>query len=273
MLYFLKNFKQAVLTQAVTGKLSEAWREGKELEEWSEKPLGYVGTWKGGGTPSKSNKSFWTNGDVLWITPKDMKVLFLSDSIDKITTESVNASSANFIDSDSILIVTRSGILRRILPISMNTVRTTVNQDIKALTPSDNFNSKFLLYVLRGLEENIRTTCMKSGTTVESVEFTLLKQYLIKYTLLEEQAEIVRRVESLFAKADAIEQQYQSLKQKIDTLPQAILAKAFRGELVEQNPLDEPASVLLASIQTLRQAQGSKGRRWLSLSKPSLPKS
>ena len=77
-----------------------------------------------------------------------------------------------------------------------------------------------------------------------------------------EQTEIVKRVENLFAKADAIEAQYTKLKEKIDSLPQAILAKAFKGELVPQLPTDGDAKDLLAEIQKLKEAALS--------SKPSL---
>jgi len=66
---------------------------------------------------------------------------------------------------------------------------------------------------------------------------------------LEEQKEIVRIVEQLFAFADKIEARYSKAKTMLDKLPQSILAKAFRGELVAQDPNDEPASVLLERIQ------------------------
>ena len=69
---------------------------------------------------------------------------------------------------------------------------------------------------------------------------------------VEEQQEIVSRVESLFAKADAIEQQYKSLKDKIDALPQALLHKAFKGELTEQLESDGDARELLQQIQELK---------------------
>lgn len=240
----LKAFRQQVLTQAVTGE---------------KIPLKDVGVWKGGGTPSKSNKVFWKNGDILWITAKDMKGMFLDDSIDKITLEGVEGSSANLIPKNSILIVTRSGILRRILPVSTNVKETTVNQDLKALIPYNGFNYKYLLYALNGKEEEIRNLCMKSGTTVESVEFDLLKNYMLQVPPLQEQQEIVRRVESLFAKADAIESRYQTLKAKIDSLPQAILHKAFKGELVPQLPTDGDAKDLLAEIMALKEEV--KGRK------------
>lgn len=77
--------------------------------------------------------------------------------------------------------------------------------------------------------------------------------------------EILNRVESLLAKADAIEAQYTQLKTKIENLPQAILAKAFKGELVEQLESDGDAKELLKEIEVLRgeleSSKKSKGRR------------
>ena len=75
---------------------------------------------------------------------------------------------------------------------------------------------------------------------------------------LAEQHEIVRQVEALFALADRIEARFAKAKAQIDRLPQALLAKAFRGELVPQDPNDEPASVLL---ERLRAAKSGGGQR------------
>ena len=79
-----------------------------------------------------------------------------------------------------------------------------------------------------------------------------LSKFTIPFPSPEEQQEIVNRVESLFAKADAIEQQYKILKAKIDTLPQAILHKAFKGELTEQLDTDGDSRELLKQIQELK---------------------
>ena len=100
-----------------------------------------------------------------------------------------------------------------------------------------------------------------TGTAAKGIKAAKFKNLPIPFPPLEEQQEIVRRVESLFAKADAIEQQYETLKQKMDALPQAILAKAFRGELVEQNPLDEPASELLKRIRAEKEKVTAKGQK------------
>ncbi|ELQ8318227.1 restriction endonuclease subunit S, partial [Pseudomonas aeruginosa] len=78
-----------------------------------------------------------------------------------------------------------------------------------------------------------------------------------------EQTEIVRRVEQLFAFADQLEARVNAAKACIDRLTQSILAKAFRGELVPQDPNDEPASVLLERIKAQRAAapKTKRGRK------------
>lgn len=85
---------------------------------------------------------------------------------------------------------------------------------------------------------------------------------------LPEQHEIVRRVESFFALADQLEARYLKAKTHVDKLTQSILAKAFRGELVAQDPNDEPASVLLERIRT-RRAEPAPARRRVVPFRPS----
>lgn len=82
----------------------------------------------------------------------------------------------------------------------------------------------------------------------------------IYFPSLAEQTEIVRRVEQLFAFADQLDVRVKAAKARIDRLTQSILAKAFRGELVPQDPNDESASVLLERIKAQR-ATAPKGRR------------
>jgi type I restriction enzyme S subunit len=77
----------------------------------------------------------------------------------------------------------------------------------------------------------------------------------------EEQHEIVRRVEALFAYADRVEARYTAARAQVERLTPALLAKAFRGELVPQDPNDEPASVLLERIHASRAAAGEKPPR------------
>lgn len=91
-----------------------------------------------------------------------------------------------------------------------------------------------------------------TGSDLPHITGDGLAKYVIGFPPLEEQKEIVRRVEDLFKFADKIEVRYKKARSYTDKLTQSILAKAFRGELVPQNPNDEPASELLERIRKER---------------------
>jgi len=87
------------------------------------------------------------------------------------------------------------------------------------------------------------------GTTMDNLNQKLFKALPILLPSIAEQHEIARRVEALFKIADQIEERYKKARTYVDKLTQSILAKAFRGELVPQDPNDEPASELLKRIK------------------------
>jgi type I restriction enzyme S subunit len=96
---------------------------------------------------------------------------------------------------------------------------------------------------------------MVSSAGQNTVSQGTLKDYLVEIPSLEEQKEIVRRVEKIFEKIDLMEEEYQKAAKLCDRLEQATLAKAFRGELVPQDPDDEPASVLLEQVKREKHVQ------------------
>lgn len=77
---------------------------------WKRARLSQLGRWIGGGTPSKTNPGFWVAKGIPWISPKDMKKLYLDDAEDHITETAVQQSSTNVVAEGSVLVVTRSGI-------------------------------------------------------------------------------------------------------------------------------------------------------------------
>ncbi len=78
---------------------------------------------------------------------------------------------------------------------------------------------------------------------------------------IREQEEVIRRAKELLATADALEKRYTAAQRQVEALTPALLAKAFRGELVPQDPDDEPAAVLLERIQAERNTGEAKPRR------------
>jgi type I restriction enzyme S subunit len=94
----------------------------------------------------------------------------------------------------------------------------------------------------------------KQTTNLASINKSVLSALPVPLPPAEEQAEIVRHVEVLFAYADRLEARYTAARSQVERLTPALLAKAFRGELVPQDPNDEPASVLLERIRAARAA-------------------
>lgn len=231
----LKVYRQSVLKWAFEGRLTnENVKEGELPEGWILKTLNEIGSWKGGGTPSKSNKNFWINGKILWVSPKDMKSKTITDTIDKITLDAVSNSSAKLISKGSILFVVRSGILRRTLPVAITDSEVTVNQDLQAFTPLD-VSPDFVYWYAIAKNEDIRKDCSKDGTTVESIESTLLKNYIIPVCTKKEQFKIVETLESKISVVDKMDESIYESLQEAEVLRQCILMKAFQGELIFDN--------------------------------------
>jgi type I restriction enzyme S subunit len=170
---------------------------------WVTVPLRSVGRWAGGGTPSKAEPRYWTNGTIPWVSPKDMKVATLHDAEDHITEEAVRESATRVIEAGSVLIVTRSGILQRILPVAVNAVPVALNQDMKGITPHAGVDERYLYWMLVWLGDEILRTCTKSGTTVASVEITRLYELPVPLAPLPEQHRIVAALEEYLSALDA----------------------------------------------------------------------
>lgn len=107
-----------------------------------------------GGTPSKSNPLFW-EGNVPWVSPKDMKRFWLSDSEDHVSSSVPEETNLKMIPEKTVLIVVRGMILAHTVPICMTRVPVTTNQDIKALLPITNINPVYLAWALLVQHESI----------------------------------------------------------------------------------------------------------------------
>ena len=238
--------KAAILHKAFTGELTQQWRRenGVSDESWEEKKLGEVGSWLGGGTPSTSREEYWENGNILWITSKDMKSAVIEDTLMKVNEIGVKNSSANYIEKPALLVVMRSGILRRTFPVAMVKKPFTVNQDLKAIIP-DKDDLEFLYWMLLSNEQPILDTCMKNGTTVESINSNALKNLTFKCPTLSEQHEIVRLIDDLLARERKAQQATEQALASIDLMKKSILARAFRGELGTNKASEASALELL----------------------------
>ena len=275
---------------------------------WTWARLTELGEFCGGKTPSTQRATFW-DGDIPWITPKDMKQLRLSSSEDKVTQLAVN-DGLILVPPHSVLIVVRSGILRRAVPTAVNEVATTINQDLKALVLPRPEIATYVQLLIRGFESFILQNLTKIGTTVESIQFDAFAAQPFPVPPLAEQSRIVTRVEELMRLCDALEAKGQleaaqhaqlvstllgtlldsptptilaenwqrvathfdlllDRPQAVDALEQTILQLAVRGLLVPQDPTDEPASALLKKIRAEKDKLIAEGK--IKRDKPLLP--
>lgn len=142
-------------------------------EGWDRKRVKYLARFVGGGTPDKSKPEFW-DGDIPWVSPKDMKTDVIYDSEDHITLAGLESSAANLIDPGAALIVVRSGILRHSIPVAINKVSVSINQDMRAILPSDSIRVEYFSRVIEGYQKELLKIWSKEGATVESLESDLV---------------------------------------------------------------------------------------------------
>lgn len=264
----IKRFRQSVLTAAVTGQMTEKWREGRpELERveellerrikeshaikitsinyedpifdsaWNFLKLGVLfskGDIFDGPFGSNLKTSDYTSEGVRVIRLENIEFLSFNNNkktyISKSKYENLKRHtvfSGDIIFSSFISDSTRTVLLPELDEISI------AKADCFCLRTNEQFiNNKYLTYILssKHLHDYLQTQI--HGATRPRINTTQLRNTPIPYPPLEEQKEIVRQVDKLFALADKLESHYQKAKARVDKLSQSILAKAFRGELV-----------------------------------------
>lgn len=174
-----------------------------------------------------------------------MKRLCITDSEDRISEQSLSEASMTLYPQDSILMVTRSGILQHTFPVAITALPVTVNQDIKVIKPLPEISSRYMLYVLMAYGQTVLEKCSKAGTTVQSIDTAKLETMGLPLAPIAEQVRITRSLDSLLA-------QVNTLKARLDALP--TLIKRFR-----QSALSDAVSGRLASDwQAVGESQASK---------------
>ena len=162
-------------------------------ENWTWARLSSFGVFSSGKTPSMSNPQFW-NGNIPWVTSKDMKRPVITDS--EMHISELAASSMQLYPAGTLLLVARSGILKRLLPLCKLGIDSTINQDIKAFSLYNIELSEWLFYGIKAFEPYILKELVKSVTTVESLKFDEFSAMLIPVPPLSEQKRIIAAIKA-----------------------------------------------------------------------------
>ena len=217
-------------------------------DSWEWVRLGDVGTITSGGTPKTSEKSYWEEGKIPWITPAVMSasqndIVFNNKDVKYINNLGLEKSSAHLIPKDSLVVSSRAPIgYVNIVPFEYTT-----NQGCKSVSLYDDTNKQFIYFAIKNAVPEMNRRA--SGTTFKEISGTKFGQTIVPLPPLSEQSRIAAKIAQLFAllrKVESSTQQYAKLQTLLKT---KVLDLAMRGKLVKQDPNDEPASELLKKIK------------------------
>lgn len=251
----LKRFRQSVLAAAMSGELTKQWRESKDLY-WEVTSFGKLikngpqnGIYKpsklyGSGTKIIRIDGFYDGELSPWASIKSVQL-----EKDELVKWKLNVDDILINRVNSIEYLGKCGHVND-LPEDAVFESNIMRVELDKLLATPRF-IKFFLSSPIGLMR-LRSNA-KHAVNQASINQTDVKSVEIHLPNLEEQTLIADVVETLFAKSNRVEKQHLEAKARLDRLTQSILVKAFRGELVPQDPNDEPADKLLERILAERE--------------------
>lgn len=221
---------------------------GEVPSHWALKKIKYVALFSGGGTPSRDIMAYW-NGDIPWVSPKDMKAEEIQGAEECISEVGLAASTSNLVSPGTVLMVVRSGILKHTIPVAINRVEVALNQDMKALTfHSDLCLSRFFLRWVQGLNDELLLAWAKQGATVESLEQEYLANTAIPLPPVPEQSAIAAFLDRETGKIDALVAEQEQLIALLKEKRQAVISHAVTKGLDPSVPLKDSGIEWLGEV-------------------------
>ncbi|EPM5303443.1 restriction endonuclease subunit S [Cronobacter sakazakii] len=211
------------------GKLPEGWVKS-ELDN-------ILLTIIGGGTPSKAIPEYY-QGDIPWMSVKDMNKHTLTDTIDHITNDAVENSSTNIIPAGTPIIATRMS-LGKIVTASFDSA---INQDLKALFLSSGVDRDFFIHWYRSQAQLIES--LGTGTTVKGIRLEVLKALSINLPPFFEQKIIAEKLDTLLAQVESTKARLEQIPQILKRFRQAVMKLAITGELTSEYHNNFPTNLV-----------------------------
>lgn len=266
----LKRFRQSVLAAAVSGRLTEEWRGNNDYlfnedakvdfpKSWSVKIIDDIADVKGGKRLPKGEELVSKDTGFPYIRAGQLKFGTVITGNEARNSQMyllphVQSQISRYIVSEGDAYITIVGASigdAGTIPASHDGANLTENA-AKICNFVSDYNSEFLgLWLRSEILQGLIKLEIKSGAQGK-LALIRIKALPCPKPIFDEQQEIVRLVDQYFAFADTIEAQVKKAQARVDNLTQSILSKAFRGELVAQDPNDEPAEKLLERIAQAR---------------------
>jgi type I restriction enzyme S subunit len=212
-----KAIKQGVMQELLTGKR----RLPGFSDEWEEKPLASIAVTSSGGTPSRSNSSFYT-GNICWVTTSELRDNYIFETLEHITEEAVQKSSAKIFPKGTLLVAMYGATIGKLGILQTDAA---TNQACCAIMPLDSMDTSFLYYWF--LQNRNMIIDMGCGAGQPNISQKLVKSLNIKHPALEEQQAISSILRDLDSEIVVLEKKLQKLIQA----KSGMISKLLTGEI------------------------------------------
>jgi type I restriction enzyme S subunit len=259
----LKRFRQSILAAACSGRLTADWREqnpqndaervdviksGDLPEGWRMSTVERLAKIGSGQSSKLIISKCETTGEIPWFKVSDMNLdgneKFMRSSQNYLSQDNAEMLGMKIYPAGTIIFPKRGGAIatnkKRIL-----IQPSCIDSNTMALTPHSCFGDYFWAWFT-----TMDLGILADGSSVPQINNPDIQPLEVPLPPLAEQQEIVRRVAGLFALADQLELRLAQARKQVAKLTPSLLARAFAGQLVPQNPADEPAEKLLERIKT-----------------------
>ncbi len=298
----LDNFKKEVLSAACSGKLTEDWRKKHpnieratrllrqvkdrlgivddkndsidldlELpEKWVSARISEFTTKVGSGSTPRGGKSSYKAEGIPLIRSLNVHFDgFRDEGLAYIDEKQAKSLDAVTVEIGDVLLNITGASIGRVTQVPPHMKGARVNQHVCIIRPCEVVNPTWLSYFLASPLMQDHIMKIQYGVTRQALTKELILNLTVPIPPIEEQEEIVNRIKSLFGLVNEVQERYQRISGIINKLPQAILSKAFSGELVpteaaiaQKESRDyETAEQLLAKIKAEREKQHKQKRK------------
>lgn len=219
-------------TRGLHGEVQKQTQIGSMPESWQPRAIPELCNILSGGTPKKSNVSYW-RGDIPWVSGKDLKLPALDDAEDHVTSQAVQAGS-RLVPKGSVLLLVRGMGLAKDLPVAVINREMAFNQDIKALVPKGEFSGVFIRSAIYAGKERLLSQIVPSAHGTMTLNLNDVENFQIACPSDPDEAtEIAEILGALDAKIDL----HRKKRRVLEELFKALLHKLMTGE-IDVNDLD-----------------------------------
>jgi type I restriction enzyme, S subunit len=204
---------------------------GEIPAHWEAARMWRVSTAISGGTPARDEAGYW-DGDIPWVSPKDMKRRYIGSSEDCVTYRAVSEAGLKLIAPPVILIVVRGMILAHTFPVAITTNAVTINQDMKALTFQRCFDLEFVAWLLDGIAKGLLAAVVEEAAHgTRAIRMDAWRSVVVPFPPRSEQRAIVAFLDRETAKIDALVAKIREAIGRLKELRIALISAAVTGKI------------------------------------------